>query len=300
MRPIRTFVAVPALPPRLEGLRDLAINLRWAWDSDTVELFRRLDSDLWEATGHDPVWLLGTIDQRRLDETASDEAFVAHLDRVREDLTAYLASSTTWFGGSHGPAGAPAVAYFSAEFGVTECLSIFAGGLGVLAGDHLKSASDLGVPLCGVGLLYQDGYFEQYINEAGWQQESYRANDFHTLPLTLARAPNGAATSVEVPIGTARIRARVWLAQVGRIPLYLLDTNTPENAPTDRAITAQLYGGDQETRLKQEIVLGIGGHRALHAAGVEPSVFHLNEGHSAFLALEQIARLMSEHGLAFD
>jgi len=181
VRPIRTFTVTPSLPPELERQRALVYNLRWAWNHDAIELFR-WDRDLWEQSGHNPALMLGTIDQRTLQAAASDEGFLAHLNRVSNDFDAYLKSESTWFRKHHGGTDNLLVAYFSAEFGVTDCLSIFAGGLGILAGDHLKSASDLGVPLVAVGLLYQQGYFRQYLNEAGWQQEEYRDNDFHSLP----------------------------------------------------------------------------------------------------------------------
>jgi starch phosphorylase len=306
MKPLRTFTVVPSLPTPLERLRDLAYNLRWAWNHDTIELFRRLDSDLWETTGHNPVLMLGMVDQTLLETAAAEEGFLAHLGRVSRDLDAYLAGESTWFRRTYsqedanpGAAEGPLVAYFSAEFGLTECLSIFAGGLGVLAGDHLKSASDLGVPLIGVGLLYQQGYFRQYLNEAGWQQEAYEDNDFHNLPPRLERRPDGTALTVEVPYPGRRVTAQVWRVQVGRVPLYLLDTNVSANRPEDRDITYQLYGGDLEMRIEQEIMLGIGGYRALEAMGLEPTVYHINEGHSAFLALERVYRLMEVHGLSF-
>ena len=299
MKPIETFIAVPSLPTPLRSLRGLAYNLRWAWNHDTIELFRRLDSVLWETTGHNPVLMLGMVDQAKLEAAVDDEGLLAHLERVARDLDAYMAAESTWFKRAHGSVQAPLVAYFSAEFGLTECLSIFAGGLGVLAGDHLKSASDLGVPLVGVGLLYQQGYFRQYLNEVGWQQEAYEDNDFHNLPLTLQRRPKGSPLTVEIALPGRSVIAQVWLAQVGRVPLYLLDTNIAANRPEDRDITDQLYGGDIEMRIKQEMLLGIGGYRALEALSMEPTVYHMNEGHSAFLALEQIRRLMETHGLAF-
>jgi starch phosphorylase len=299
MKPIQTFIAVPTLPSPLERLRDLALNLRWAWHHDTIELFRRLDSVLWETTGHNPILMLGTIDQAKLEAAASDEGFLSHLERVGQDLDAYMAAESTWFRRAHGVSQAPLVAYFSAEFGITECLSIFAGGLGVLAGDHLKSASDLGVPIVGVGLLYQQGYFRQYLNEAGWQQEVYENNDFHNLPLTLKRWPDGAPLTVEVPLPGRKVIVQVWWAQLGRVPLYLLDSNIPANRPEDRDITDQLYGGDIEMRIKQEILLGLGGYLALEAVGLEPTVYHMNEGHSAFLALERTRRIMEKCGLSF-
>jgi starch phosphorylase len=219
------------------------------------------------------------------------------------DLDTYLRDKTTWFKRAHRDVGAASassdsdnearsanlskdeglIAYFSAEFGLTECLSIFAGGLGLLAGDHLKSASDLGVPLVGVGLLYQKGYFRQHLNEIGWQQEDYVENDFYSLPLRLEFGADGAPLTVKVPLPGRQVVAQIWRAQVGRIALYLLDTNTVQNARAeDRDITDQLYGGDLENRMKQEILLGIGGYRALEALGLEPLVYHMNEGHSAF------------------
>ena len=298
VRPIRTFTVTPSLPSELERQRALVYNLRWAWNHDAIELFR-WDGDLWEQSGHNPALMLGTIDQGTLQSAASDEGFLAHLNRVSNDFDAYLKSESTWFRKHHDGTNSLLVAYFSAEFGVTDCLSIFAGGLGILAGDHLKSASDLGVPLVGVGLLYQQGYFRQYLNEAGWQQEEYRDNDFHNLPLTLERDREGGPLIIEVEYPGRRVAAQIWRAQVGRVALYLLDTNIAQNSRRDQDITDQLYGGDAELRLEQEMMLGIGGCRALEALGVRPSVYHLNEGHSAFLALERIRRLMETSQLSF-
>ena len=299
VRPIRTFTVIPALPKPLERLQELAYNLHWAWDHDNIELFRRLDSHLWEETGHNPVLMLGTIAQERLEAAANNVGFLAHLERVSQDIYEHLSGKSTWFRRTHDATEDPLIAYISAEFGITECLSIFAGGLGVLAGDHLKSASDLGVPLVGVGLLYQQGYFRQYFNEAGWQQEAYENNDFHNLPLALECLPDGTPLTVEVPYPGRQVVAQVWRAQVGRVPLYLLDTNVSANRPEDQDITDQLYGGDLEMRIKQEIVLGIGGYRALQALELEPTVYHLNEGHAAFLALERMRSMMRDHNLSF-
>ncbi len=298
MKPVRTFSVIPALPASLERLRELAFNLRWAWHHETISLFRRLNSDLWESTGHNPVLMLGTIDQSQLESAASDEAFLAHLERICRDLDGYLAGPT-WFRKAHGEGVNPLVAYFSAEFGLTECLSIFAGGLGILAGDHVKSAGDLGLPMVCVGLLYQQGYFRQYLNEAGWQQEAYEDNDFHNLPLTLVRQADGSPLTVPIECGVKKVLAQAWRAQVGRVRLYLLDTNLPANPPTERIITDQLYGGDMEMRIQQEILLGIGGYRLLEKIGLAPTVYHLNEGHSAFLALERLQRLMETQSLSF-
>jgi len=299
MRPIRNFIVLPSLPPQLERLRALAYNLRWAWDHDTIELFRRLDTELWETSGHNPIRMLGRLDQAKLEAAAKDESVLAHLDRVSRELNAYLEINSTWYERLNVTAEGLLVAYFSAEFGLTECLSVFAGGLGVLAGDHLKSASDLGIPLVGVGLLYQQGYFRQYLNAAGWQQEHYEENDFQNLPLMLERRPDGAPLTVSIAFDSRQVRAQIWRVRVGRISLYLLDANLAENRPEDRDITDQLYGGGTEMRLKQEILLGIGGYRALDALGLRPTVCHMNEGHSALLSVEWVRYLMAERGLSF-
>ncbi len=299
MKPIHTFSVVPNLPQEIEALRAIAYNLRWCWSHESIELFRRLDRDLWETAGHNPVLLLGTIEQSKLEAAAHDEAFLAHLHRVESHLQTYVAGEGTWFCRTHGcERDLPTIAYFSAEFGLTECLSIFAGGLGILAGDHLKSASDLGVPLVGVGLLYQQGYFRQYLSQSGWQQEAYVDNDFHNLPVSPVYHDGGKPVMVQVDLAGHPVSAQVWKVQVGRVPLYLLDTNIDVNTrPEDRDITDQLYGGDREMRIRQEILLGIGGYRALQALGIQPTVCHMNEGHSAFLALEHIQYLMSTRNL---
>src|SRR6516165_10635260 len=230
LKPIHTFSVVPKLPSSLEALRTIAYHLRWAWSHESVELFRRLDRDLWETSGHNPVLLLGTIEQSKLEEAAKDDAFLAHLQRVESNLGAYLPTQGSWFCRTHGcDRERPTIAYFSAEFGLTECLSIFAGGLGILAGDHLKSASDLGIPLVGVGLLYQQGYFRQYLNQAGWQQEQYETNDFYNLPLSPVRRAGDEPLTIQVEFPGRSVFAQVWCAQVGRIPLYLLDTNIAAN-----------------------------------------------------------------------
>lgn len=299
MKPLRTFTVVPTLPPELEPLREVAYDLHWAWSHVAIELFRRLDADLWETVGHNPVRMLGSIDQATLGEAAGDAAFLAHLERVVASFREYRRSNSTWFARRHDREGG-LVAYFSAEFGLTECLSIFAGGLGILAGDHLKSASDLGVPMVGVGLLYQQGYFRQRLNEAGWQQEIYEDNDFYTLPVAEVTSGDGSPLVVEVPFPGRTVHVKIWKAQVGRVDLCLLDSNLQQNSPADRRITHQLYGGDREMRIMQELVLGIGGIRALRALGLQPVVFHMNEGHSAFLVAERILQLIDEEGLSVE
>ena len=299
MKPIQTFTVSPALPKKLKALHEIAYNLHWSWRQDNIELFRHLDRHLWEESGHNPVVMLGQIDQQTFEELSKDEGFLAHYKRVHTDLQDYMNHRTTWYRKTYGEVRKPVIAYFSAEFGITECVPIYSGGLGMLAGDHLKSASELGIPLVGVGLLYQQGYFCQYLNADGWQQESYPENDFYTMPIELQCHEDGTPITIAVEYPGRNILARIWRAQIGRISLYLLDTNFEANHQEDQDIVDQLYGGDSEMRVQQEIMLGIGGMRALAALGIEPLVCHMNEGHSAFLVLERIRILMTEHGLSF-
>ena len=299
MRPLRMFTIEPSLPKQLSPLIELAHNMWWCWQGDVLELFRRLDSQGWEDCYHNPVALLGRIPQERLAELAVDEGFLAHLQRAHKGLKDYL-SSVGWWRKTYGGDRTPQVAYFCAEFGINECLPIYSGGLGVLAGDHLKSASELDLPLVAVGMLYQQGYFRQRLNADGWQLELFPRNDFHNMPVTLYRNKDGSPLVIEVEMLNRPVRAQVWVVRIGRIPLYLLDANVPENTPEDRHITAQLYGGDQEMRIRQEILLGIGGVRMLKALGINPKAFHMNEGHSAFLSLDRCRLLMAEQGLSFS
>ena len=299
-KPVRIFNSVPSLPPALARLQELAYNVRWAWDEDTSGLFETLDEDLWRSSGHNPVWMLAQVPAKRLNELAEDDSFLEHLREVCASFDTYMEAASTWYSRTHTSDGMLA-AYFSAEFGITECLKIFAGGLGVLAGDHLKSASDLGIPIVGVGLMYQQGYFSQRLDVHGWQQESYVENDFSNLPLTLEHQSNGLPRQVDVQIGERNVYARIWRLQVGRVPLYLLDTNFKANThDEDRNLTDYLYGGGDELRIRQEIMLGIGGYRALQELGLTPQVFHVNEGHSAFLTLDRTRQLMQEHQLPFE
>ena len=298
-RPIRTFTVLPQLPERLHLLQKLAYNLWWCWNTDAVDLFRRIDVERFESVDHSPVKLLGVTPQHRFEELAKDDGFLAHLDRVDAALDDYL-SRSTWFQDTYGHDSNLKIAYFSAEFGLHESVPVYSGGLGVLAGDHLKSASDLGLPLCGVSLMYREGYFRQYLNVDGWQQERYPENDFFNLPLIPETSADGSPLLISVNLPNRTVQVRIWRIQVGRVPLYLLDCNIPQNRPEDRGITAQLYGGDHHTRIQQEIVLGIGGLRALRALGKEPTVCHMNEGHSAFCALERIRVLIQEQNFKFE
>ncbi|AYN39323.1 glycosyltransferase family 1 protein [Streptomyces dangxiongensis] len=303
MKAIRRFTVRPVLPDPLRPLSDLARNLRWSWHAETRDLFQSVDSAAWAAAGGDPVRLLGSVRPARLTELAGDRRFLRRLTAVVDDLDDYLTGDRWYQAQSDGlPA---AVAYFSPEFGITAALPQYSGGLGILAGDHLKAASDLGVPLIGVGLLYRHGYFRQTLSRDGWQQEHYPVLDPNELPLTQLTEPDGtpAQVSLALPGGTA-LHARVWLAQVGRVPLLLLDSDVEENDLGERGVTDRLYGGGSEHRLLQEMLLGIGGVRAVRTycrltGHPEPEVFHTNEGHAGLLGLERIAELCAA-GLDFD
>ncbi|MGB3910272.1 MAG: alpha-glucan family phosphorylase [Pseudolysinimonas sp.] len=302
MKAIRRFTVRPVLPPELGALDELAANLRWSWHQPTIDLFRDVDSRLWE-TDADPVGLLGEVTPDRLAALAADPGFVGRVDALRDDLRAYLAEPR-WYQtlGAEVPR---SIAYFSPEFGIAAALPQYSGGLGILAGDHLKSASDLGVPLIGVGLFYRSGYFRQTISREGWQEESYPVVDPDGLPMRVLRGPDGSAASVVLALPEGRtLTAHIWRLDVGRVPLLLLDTDIPENADELRGVTDRLYGGGGEHRLLQELLLGIGGTRAVKIfAGLdgrdEPEVFHSNEGHAGFLGLERAADLIGE-GLTFD
>jgi starch phosphorylase len=273
------------------------MNLWWCWDPEAIDVFRHLDRLLWERCYANPIRMLGLVSQERLAELATDEGYLAMLDRVGARLSNYL-ERPSWFAQTHGKNGLQ-VAYFSAEFGIVEGVRLYSGGLGILAGDHLKSASDLGIPLTAVGLLYRRGYFRQYLNADGWQQEQYPEADFHTLPLSLERRPDGNPVTVAVEFPGRTVQVQVWRAQVGRVPLYLMDTDVEANRPEDRAVTSTLYGGDKDLRIRQEIVLGVGGLRALKVLGIQPTVCHMNEGHAAFLATERIRQVMEQFGVRF-
>lgn len=295
---VGTFQVVPSLPENLEKLREIVYNLLWTWSPDAQALFRRLDGELWEETHHNPVRMLGIISQERLLEASKDDGFLSHLNRVYNHLQTYL-NESTWYSKNHNQKKDFNIIYFSAEFGLTECLQTYSGGLGVLAGDHLKSASDLGLPLIGLGLLYKEGYFQQYLSSDGWQHERYEINDFENLPMKRVNNDDGSALILSVEFPQRNVHFQIWKVQIGRIPLYLLDTNIEQNSTADRKITETLYGGNVETRIQQEMILGIGGIRTIYALGINPTVCHMNEGHSAFLSLERIRTLMNNSGLTF-
>ncbi|CAN5386812.1 glycosyltransferase family 1 protein [soil metagenome] len=289
------FQVQAQLPEPLLPLNVLASNYRWTWDPETRNLFRFIDRELWHATNHNPVLFLNRLSREKLGELAADQSFVERLNEANTNLQKYL-SDPTWFDEKYpGEREKTTIAYFCAEFGISESLPIYSGGLGVLAGDHLKAASDLGIPLVAVGLLYNRGYFRQRLTPDGWQQEIYPEYDFYQMPLTLIRNDQEEPLKIEVEFPDRTVNCHIWRAEVGRIQLYLLDSNVMENTPADQDITDTLYGGDEDMRIRQEMILGIGGMRALRAVGIDPTVCHMNEGHAAFLTVERIRQFVSDH-----
>ncbi|MBE7702141.1 alpha-glucan family phosphorylase [Oerskovia sp. Sa1BUA8] len=307
MRAIRRFTVRTVLPAELHDLDELSLNLRWSWHTPTRELFSGIDPQLWESVKRDPVALLGALGPDRLAALAADQVFVDRVRAAAADLHRYL-QDPLWYqeqvaGGEELPA---AIAYFSPEYGITSVLPQYSGGLGILAGDHLKSASDLGVPIVGVGLLYGAGYFRQSLTRDGWQVETYPLLDPDGLPLTILREDDGTPARVSIDLPGGRVlHAHVWVAAVGRVPLLLLDSNVPGNDEAARKVTDRLYGGGGEHRLQQELLLGVGGVRALRVwsrltGAPEPEVYHTNEGHAGFLGVERIRELVAGQGLSFD
>ncbi|MBF0273618.1 MAG: alpha-glucan family phosphorylase [Nitrospinae bacterium] len=295
----RKFNVVPSLPENLKPLEALSENLLWCWNPEAINFLRRIDPTMWKEVYHNPKELVGAVPQARLEELSNDDSFIAQLNRVQEEQEEYY-SLETWFDSTYPDDSEMKVAYFSFEFGLDESLPIYSGGLGILAGDHLKSASDIGIPLTGVGLLYSHGYFQQYLNIDGWQQEFYPENDFSKLPVTLQKDTKGKPILIEVDLPNNKIYAQIWKVEVGRISLILLDTNISKNNKEDREITSRLYGGDIHMRIKQEILLGMGGVKALKALGIEINVFHMNEGHAAFLILQRLKDYMQNEGVNFN
>ena len=295
IKPQTELLVRPSLPEAISRLSEIASNVVWSWDHNIRAIFRRLDPVLWRTTGRNPILMLSRLPSAELERLATDPRFLATYRRTCARFDAYVQRPQ--------PPSEPGdrfIAYFCMEFGIVDCMPTYSGGLGVLSGDHLKAASDLDLPLCGIGLLYQKGYLRQQLNPDGWQQERYPVNDFYLLPIEPVVDATGADLKVQVDMRGTLIDIRVWRMNVGRVKLYLLDTNLESNPSEYRDVTDQLYGGDVVTRIRQEIVLGLGGLRALKALGLKPTVYHMNEGHSAFLALERIRVLMAEQDLSFD
>jgi glycogen phosphorylase len=299
VKPIKTLDVKPKVPEALKALKALSENLYFAWHYEAESLFSRINPDLWEETRKNPVEFLGRLQQSELRNLTKDAGFVAYLERVKQEFDRYMSEKPDpeIFGANRRPF---LVAYLTAECGVADCLLIYSGGLGILSGDHLKSASDVNLPVIGVSLAYQKGYFRQYLSKDGWQMETYPVNRFATMPMTLVRDQEGNPLKISVNLKGEEVKVQAWQVNIGRTTLFLLDTNLQENSEYARMVTAQLYGGDWEMRIRQEIILGIGGVRMLKAMGLEPDVYHMNEGHSAFALFERIRALREESGLSFN
>ncbi|MFW5701615.1 MAG: alpha-glucan family phosphorylase, partial [Bacteroidota bacterium] len=298
MKPVHSFVVSARLPERIARLKELCYNYWWCWNTESKELFIRMNRTLWDEVNHNPVLFINKIPQESLQKLAEQSEFVHFLDFVYRRYEDYMKAQTWFAEHSHNPK--EAIAYFSMEYGINESLPVYSGGLGVLAGDHMKSASDLGLPMVGVGLIYQQGYFRQYLTQNGWQNEFYEYNDFFSMPLTLMKQDNGDPIIIDVDLPFGKAFAQIWKLNIGRIHLYYLDTNIEQNSNEEyRNITDQLYGGTRETRIQQEVLLGIGGMRALKALGIDPAVVHINEGHAAFALLERTKMFMEKFGLDF-
>lgn len=288
-----------SLPRRVSRLGELAYNLWWTWNPDAQRLFSRVDKELWETTGHNPVLFLRQVERAKLNAVMNNRYYLEFYDRMFRAYDIYMEAQDTWFGHSYPGLADRQIAYFSMEFGLHETLPIYAGGLGVLSGDHAKEASDLGLPFIAVGFFYSEGYFNQRITEDGWQEAYYVPHPIDDLPILPLLEPDGSPVKISVDLPERKVYARVLEARVGRVPLYLLDANVPENLQADRNLTARLYSSDPDVRISQEILLGIGGVRALRKLGYEPKVWHMNEGHSAFLVLERIREYLHA-GMSFE
>jgi starch phosphorylase len=287
------------LPARITRLSELAYNLWWSWNPEARELFRRLDYPLWRRTLHNPVQILQEISPTRLGEVAHDSAFIRHYEKVMLMYDREMQNGRSWFHVTYPEMVDKTIAYFSFEFGLHNSLPIYSGGLGILSGDHAKEASDLGLPFVGIGFMYPQGYFRQRIPSHGWQEAYYQQLDISVTPIRPVTDENGQDMKISVNLAGRQVHARLWRIQVGRNPLYMMDTDVDENDPWDRELSARLYQGDSETRIRQEIMLGVGGVRALRRLGLQPAVWHMNEGHSAFLILELIRELVAQ-GHSFE
>mgnify|MGYP002761752930 CR=1 FL=1 len=296
---IHSFNVQPNLPESIKFLEELANDMWFTWNWQAILLFVQVDPKLWTVSKRNPKWFLGCVPQKRFEELSKDPEFVANVNRVKEAYYQYKKNPQTWYQQNRRENGNLLTAYFSMEYGIGEGLPIYSGGLGMLAGDHIKSASDMGMPIIGVGLFYKQGYVRQVLNREGWQNEEYPDNDWAHMPVERVQDKNGKDITVDIELGQEHVKACIWRVPVGRTSLYLLDTNLQENTPAQRLITEKLYGGDRENRIRQEVVLGIGGVKALAAMGIKPTVYHINEGHSAFLLFQRIIEIMQEKHLSF-
>ena len=290
----------PQLPKRIGKLYDISYNLWWSWNTDFLRLFKKIDIDLWEQCQKNPIKFLKLVSQDKLEKVASDTEFLKDYDKITKDFEDYMNAKNTWFSKKYSNNTNDLIGYFSAEYGLDETVAIYSGGLGILSGDHLKSASDLGIPLVGVGLLYKHGYFNQKINGNGEQETEYKDVDLSLLPVTPVKDEKGKELLVSLKLPNKKLYLKVWQINVGRVKLYLMDSDIDENIPEYRDVTTTLYGGNQEMRIKQEIVLGMGGVNLLHTLGLKPTVYHMNEGHSSFLTIELIKNTMKYKEVSFE
>jgi len=293
------ITATSELPDNLKKLKEIALNLWWSWNVDSLKLYKMIDPDLWIKVKNNPVKFIQDVSHKKLSEAVNNQEFMDKYYQIANKFDDYMNSSSTWFSENFPDKKDNIIAYFSAEYGLDEILPVYSGGLGILSGDHCKTASDLGLPFVAIGLLYRQGYFNQFINAEGWQETSFTEQNMYDLPIRPAVGLDGNEVIISIPLPARTVSARVWQVKVGRISIYMLDTNLDVNNPDDRQLTSRLYGGDQEMRISQEILLGIGGIKVLDALGINPTVYHMNEGHSSFLGLELIRKLVQEKNLTF-
>ena len=294
------ITVTPQLPKRIDNLGKIANNLWWSWNTEFLKLFKEIDIDLWEKVEKNPVKFLKLVSQERLENASQNQTFLKEYDKINNNFEGYMNSKNTWFSKEYPNNKNNLIAYFSAEYGLDEILPIYSGGLGILSGDHLKSASDLGIPLVAVGLFYKNGYFHQKINGYGDQETEYRTIDGNILPIQMVKDKKGNDLIIFVKFPKGKLYLKVWQINVGRVKLYLLDSDIDENLEEYKGVTKTLYGGDQEMRIQQEIVLGMAGTNLLKVLGLNPTVYHMNEGHSSFLILELIKTIMNEKKVSFD
>ena len=290
----------PQLPTRINRLSEVANNLWWSWNTEFLNLFKLIDVDLWETCDKNPVKFLKLVSQEKLESAIQNKEFISNYDRIIDNFEGYMNSKSTWFNKKYPNNKNNLISYFSAEYGLDQILPIYSGGLGILSGDHLKSASDLGIPFVAVGLLYKNGYFNQKINGYGIQETNYTNIDLYNLPIVPVLKENGEELIIDVKFPDGKLYLKVWKISVGRVNLYLMDSDIPQNKPENRDVTLRLYGGDQEMRIRQEIVLGMGGVRLLKTLGLEPTIYHMNEGHSSFLILELMKNIIKEKNVSFN
>lgn len=294
------MTVVPELPERIKRLRDLAYNLWWSWNPHALQVYEQIDPALWAECQQNPVYFLQQVSSTKLNNAAQNNEYLQFYDSILGEFDAYMYSQDTWFANTFSDKKNQIIAYLSAEYGLHETLPIYSGGLGILSGDHCKSASDLGLPFVAIGLFYKQGYFVQHLSVEGWQESKFTKLNIAKLPIQACKDQNGSEIIIGIDFPGRTVYAKVWEVHVGRVKIYMLDTDIPKNSPSDRTITSILYGGDQEVRISQEIILGIGGIKMLEALGIEPTIYHLNEGHSAFCTLEIIRKLIQEKELSFD